>query len=191
MSDSKVKFLEKFSLFELIFLALAAAAGIAVKPVVVAVSHLITGPLFIPGGAVAGGFYMLFIVLGGALVGKRGSVTLVCLIQTLLVLVSGVYGSHGAASLITYVAPGLLVDLLWILCRTNGASLLACFSGVIVANVSGTILVNLVFFRLPLIPLLFTAVLAALSGGLGGIVTWQIVKRFKKLDIFSNLKGIK
>jgi len=182
-------FLERFTLFELILLALIAAAGIAVKPVAVAVSHLITGPLLIPGGALAGGFYMLFVVLGGALVGKKGSATLVCLIQGIVVLVSGVYGSHGAASLVTYLVPGLLVDLLWIVCRTDGNSLTACFSGGIVANVSGSVLVNFVFFRMPLIPLLLTAALAALSGGIGGIVTWQIVKHFRKQNIFSHLKS--
>ena len=172
-------FLKKFTLFELILLALIAALGIAVKPVVVAVSHLVTGPLLIPGGALAGGFYMLFIIVGGALVGKKGSATLVCLIQGIVVLVSGVYGSHGAASLITYVVPGLLVDALWIICRTDGANLLSCFFGGVVANVSGTVLVNLVFFRMPALVLLFIAVIAALSGGVGGIIAWQIVKRFK------------
>jgi hypothetical protein len=182
-------FLRKFTLFELILLALIAALGIAVKPVVVAISHLITGPLLIPGGALAGGFYMLFIIVGGALVGKKGSVTLICLIQGIVVLVSGVYGSHGAVSLITYAVPGLLVDALWILCRTDGASLAACFCGGVVANVSGTALVNLVFFRMPAAVLLFIAVLAALSGGVGGIIAWQIVKHFKKLNIFSNLRG--
>ena len=188
MRNGKTGFLEKFTLFELILLALLAAAGIAVKPVVVAVSHLVTGPLMIPGGSLAGGFYMLFVVLGGALVGKRGSATLVCLIQAILVLVSGVYGSHGAASLITYVVPGLLVDSLWMACRSRGASLTACFFGGIVANVSGSFLVNFVFFRLPLTPLLLVSALAALSGGLGGIVAWQIVKHFKKLNIFANLR---
>ena len=175
----KEAFLRKFTLFELILLALIAALGIAVKPVVVAVSHLVTGPLLIPGGALAGGFYMLFIIVGGALVGKKGSAALVCLIQGIVVLVSGVYGSHGAASLITYVVPGLLVDALWIICRTDGANLLSCFFGGVVANVSGTVLVNLVFFRMPALVLLFIAVIAALSGGVGGIIAWQIVKRFK------------
>ena len=187
MDSSKKGFLEKFSLFELILLALIAAAGIAVKPVAVAISHLITGPLLIPGGALAGGFYMLFVVLGGALVGKRGSATLICLIQAIVVLVSGVYGSHGAASLVTYVVPGLLVDLIWMICRTNGASLPACFLGGVAANVSGSVLVNLIFFRLPFIPLLFAVALAALSGGIGGIIAWQIVKHFKKLNVFSHL----
>lgn len=181
------KFLQHFSLFELILLAFIAAAGIAVKPVVVSLSHLITGPLMIPGGALAGGFYMLFVVLGGALVGKRGGATLVCLIQSIIVLVSGVYGSHGAASLLTYIVPGLMVDLLWLLAASNGAALLPCFFGCMVANVSGTILVNFVFFRLPLIPLLLSAVLAAFSGGLGGLIAWQILKRLKRLNVFSHL----
>lgn len=181
------KFLQRFTLFELILLALLAAAGIAIKPVVVSLSHLVTGPLMIPGGSLAGGFYMLFVVLGGALVGKRGAATLVCLIQAMLVLVSGIYGSHGAASLVTYVVPGLMVDLLWFLAATSGAALLPCFFGGIVANVSGSILVNFVFFRLPMVPLLLSAALAAFSGGLGGLIAWQILKRLKRLKIFSHL----
>ena len=184
----KETFLRKFTLFELILLALIAALGIAVKPVVVALSHLVTGPLLIPGGALAGGFYMLFIIVGAALVGKKGSATLICLIQGIVVLVSGVYGSHGAASLITYVVPGLLVDALWIICRTDGANLIACFFGGVIANVSGTALVNLVFFRMPIAVLLFIAVLAALSGGVGGIIAWQIVKHFKKLNILERFQ---
>ena len=184
-------FLRKFTLFELILLALVAAMGIAVKPVVVALSHLITGPLLIPGGALAGGFYMLFIIVGAALVGKKGSATLICLIQGLLVLVSGVYGSHGAASLITYAVPGLLVDALWIICRTDGANMIACFFGGIAANVSGTVLVNFLFFRMPFAVLLFIAVLAAFSGGLGGVIAWQIVKHFKKQNILSRFSESK
>jgi len=186
MDGAEKRFLERFSLFELILLALIAAAGIAVKPVAAALSHIVTAPLLIPGGALAGGFYMLFVVLGGALVGKRGGASLVCVIQGIVVLVSGVYGSHGAASLITYIVPGLLVDLLWIICRTDGASVTACFFGGITANVSGSVLVNFIFFRMPAIPLLLASALAALSGGIGGVVAWQIVKHFKKLDIFSH-----
>ena len=181
-------FLRRFSLFELILLTFIAAAGIAVKPVVVSLSHLITSPLLIPGGALAGGLYMLFPVLGGALVGKRGGATLVCVIQCLVVMVSGVYGSHGAASPLTYIVPGLLVDLLWALLATNGAALLPCFFGGMVANVSGTLLVNLVFFRLPLIPLLLSAALAAFSGGWGGIIAWEMIKRLRKLNLFTHLQ---
>ena len=190
MKIAKKGFLEGFSLFELILLALLAAAGIAAKPVAVAASHLVAGPLAIPGGALAGGFYMLFVVLGGALVGKRGSATLVCAVQGIIVLVTGVYGSHGAASLVTYTAPGILVDLLWLIMHTTGGTMLACFFGGITANVGGTFAVNLVFFRMPFVPLMLTAAVAALSGGMGGIVAWQIVKHLKKPNIFSHQNGI-
>ena len=184
----KGKFFNKFSVFDLVLLSLVAAAGIAVKPIVVSVSHLITGPLLIPGGALAGGFYMLFVVLGAALVGKRGSAFLICLVQCILVIASGVYGTHGIASLLTYVVPGLGVELVWLFTDSYGRSLIACFFGGIAANVTGVLLVNLVFFRLPFLPVILSAALAAFSGGIGGIIAWQIVKTIKKQNILSSLK---
>ena len=69
------KALARFSLFDLIIIAMMAALGIAIKPVVVPLAHIITGPLFIPSGAVAGGFYMMWLVLGLGLTGKRGTAT--------------------------------------------------------------------------------------------------------------------
>lgn len=51
------KVLRKFSIYELVLIAVMAALGIAVKPVVVPVAHLIAGPLMIPSGDLAGGIY--------------------------------------------------------------------------------------------------------------------------------------
>ena len=70
-----------FSLSDHLILAMLAALGIAAKVVVVPLAHMLTGPFFIPGGAVAGGFYMLFLVLGTALVRKRGAALLVSLFK--------------------------------------------------------------------------------------------------------------
>lgn len=174
------RMIRNYSSYELIIIAFCAAIGVAVKPFIVSLSHLITGPLFIPGGAFAGGFYMLFVVLGAGLVGKRGSATLICLIQAIMVIVTGVYGSHGIASLITYVIPGLLVDLLWMLMGHKGCCAICCFLGCIVANVSGVFFVNFVFFRLPAIPLMLSLALAALSGSIGGLIAWKILNSFRK-----------
>ncbi len=55
--------LKGFTVFELILMALLASIGIAAKPVVVPLAHMITVPLGIPGGAIAGGLYMFWIVL--------------------------------------------------------------------------------------------------------------------------------
>lgn len=176
----KEKFLKRFTIFDLILLALMAGIGVAVKPVLVSLCHIITGPLLIPGGAFAGGFYMMFLVIGAGLVQKRGSASLIGLIQAILVIVTGIYGTHGIASILTYAVPGLAIDILWLLMKHKGCCMLCCFFGCITANVSGILLVNLVFFRLPLLPLLLAVVLAVVSGGIGGIVAWNIIKPLKK-----------
>jgi len=48
------------------------------------------------------------------------------------------------------------------------------------ANIGGSAMVNLVYFRLPLIPLLLSLCVAALSGGLGGILAFQIREQLWK-----------
>lgn len=175
--------LDRFSTPDLVLIALVAGLGIATKPVIAPLTHMITGPLFIPGGALAGGLYMMWLILAGSLVGKRGSATLAALIQGIIVIVSGAYGSHGVASILTYTLPGLSVDLLWLLLRGRGQKSYECFFAGIAANISGTFLSNLLFFRLPLAPLLFMFSVAALSGGIGGLMAWQIRLRLRLLLI--------
>ncbi|WZL72377.1 ECF transporter S component [Clostridiaceae bacterium 35-E11] len=172
-----------FTMFQLIIIAMMGALGIATKPVIVPLTHIITGPLYIPGGAVAGGFYMMWIVLGASLVNKRGAATLIALVQAIVVITMGVYGTHGVISIITYILPGFMVDMLLFIFKRRGDTLIDCFLGGIVANISGTYLSNLVFFKLPLISLILSLSSAALSGGLGGIIAFNIMKGLKKLDI--------
>ena len=176
----KRKFLAQFSVFDLLIIAFSAAIGIAVKPVLSSLSHLITGPFMIPGGSFAGGLYMLFVILGAGLVQKRGAATLICFVQAILVVISGVYGTHGAASFLTYTLPGVVVDILWLIMRHRGCCLWCCFFGCIAANLTGAFLVNVIFFRLPAVPLLLSLALAAFSGGIGGIISWNILKRVRK-----------
>ena len=52
------------------------------------------------------------------------------------------------------------------------------------ANVLGSFGVNFVFFRLPLIPLLLTLSLSALSGGLGGLLAYAIANQVNRLGSF-------
>ena len=42
------KQLDRFSIYDLIIIAMMAALGIATKPIIVPLAHIITGPLFIP-----------------------------------------------------------------------------------------------------------------------------------------------
>lgn len=168
------KFLKRFSMFDLAVISLTAALGIGIKPIIVPLIHIITGPLYIPGGAAAGGFYMLWIVLGIGITRKIGTGTLIGLVQALLVIITGVYGTHGAVSIITYTVPGLLADIGAKLLRDNFISPWGFFTLGLLANVSGTFLSSMVFFRLPLIPMLLSLSVASLSGGLGGLIAYKI-----------------
>jgi ABC-type thiamin/hydroxymethylpyrimidine transport system permease subunit len=183
MSSRLKKFFARFSLFDLVIIAIVAALGIAMKPVILPLVHIITGPLFIPGGAIAGGFYMMWIVVGAGLVGKRGAATLIALVQAIIVISIGIIGTHGIMSLVTYVAPGIAVEVLLLATRQKGDNIFACFFSGMAANMAGTVLTNFVFFKLPLIPLLLTLAGGALSGGLGGLLAYLIIKNFRKLNI--------
>jgi len=173
----------RFTLSDWVVCAVMAALGIAVKVVVVPLVHTVTAALFIPGGAVAGGLYMLFLVLGAALIRKPGAATLIALLQAVVVFVTGLPGSQGALSLLTYTLPGLGVDALFLVLRTRAATLPGCFLAGIVANVIGTYAVNVALFRLPLIALILSLAAAALSGGIGGILAYALTQRLARLGL--------
>ncbi|MDD3269277.1 MAG: hypothetical protein PHX14_08140, partial [Syntrophomonadaceae bacterium] len=87
--DQRQRFLDNFSVYDLIIIAMMSALGIAVKPIIVPLSHIVSGPLFIPGGAVAGGLYMMWLILGFGITGKRGTMTLIGLVQSILLIATG------------------------------------------------------------------------------------------------------
>lgn len=181
------KIIERFSLYDIIVIAMMAALGVAVKVVLVPLTQIITSSLFIPGGTLAGGIYMMFIVLGYAIVKKRFTALLICIVQTIMVMATGTLGSHGIMSVVTYILPGLGVEILFLFTRFKAASgkpltAFECFGGGIVANTIGAVMVNFVFFSLPPIPLLLMACTGALSGGLGGLLAYAL---FKQVNRFS------
>lgn len=182
------RFLADFSVFHLIMIAMCAGLGIAIKPIIVPLTHIVTGPLFIPGGAVAGGFYMLFIVLAASLTGKPGAASLACAVQAIIVIITGVAGSHGIMSLVTYVLPGVMVDLFLLAVRRLECNGLILFFAGLIANFTGTFLSSVVFFRLPLIPLMLALLSAALSGGLGGLISWGLTVKLRKLNPIYRVK---
>jgi hypothetical protein len=170
-----------FSTFDLVLIAVLAALGIATKPIIVPLAHLITGPLFIPGGSLAGGLYMFWLVVGLGLTRKYGTATLIGLVQALMVIGTGVIGSHGIMSLISYTLPGVAVDLgLFLIGKHKACCLFCCFIGGMLANLTGTLTVNVIFFQLPLLPLILSILTAAFSGALGGILAWEVLKALRK-----------
>ena len=181
------RLVNKFSVFEIIVIALMATLGIATKPVIVPLAHIITGPLYIPGGAIAGGLYMMWIVLGIGLIRKIGVATLISIVQAIMVVSLGIYGTHGIVSFLTYIIPGLIVDLHMLIVKSKIFQKGNFFIAGILANVSGTFLVNVIFFRLPLIPLVLTLATASLSGGIGGLIAYGSYKQLRKNQVLENL----
>lgn len=174
-----------FTLIDYIIIAMMASLGIAIKVIVVPLAQIITGPLLIPGGVVAGGFYMLFLLLAESITGKRGAALLVALVQAIIVTVTGSMGSHGAVSLLTYTLPGLAVDVLYFVIRHKACCATCCFVGGVVANIVGSFAVNIAIFNLSTVPMLLSLCVAALSGGLGGLVANSVAVNIRKLGILN------
>ena len=174
----KEKLRLRFSTRDLILLALMAAIGLAVKPIVKPLTHLISTPLGIPGGTLTGGFYMMWLSLAVALVPRFGSATLVGLLQGIIVL-TGWFGSHGALSIVTYTLPGLLLDGVGLLYRRYSkldGQMLYC----VIANLTGTWLVGFIIMRLPKAPLYISLSMSIISGIIGGALSFLIYKELKR-----------
>lgn len=179
----KKTLLSSFSVFNLTIIAVISALGVATKPIVVPLVHVVTGPLFIPGGAIAGGFYMLWIVIGMGLVKKFGTGTLIGIVQSILVIATGTMGNHGIMSIISYTLPGIAVDLVFLFSKNKNYNVLHYVFGCMAANVTGTLISNIMFFRLPYITVIFIISSAALSGAIGGLIANSIIKGLEKINI--------
>lgn len=177
------RFLGNFSVLNLIIIAVVSALGIATKTIVVPLVHIITGPLFIPGGAIAGGFYMFWIVLGAGIVKKTGTGTLIGIVQGILVIATGTMGSHGIMSIISYTLPGIVVDIVFLFSKNRKYNSLHYVFGCMAANVTGTLISNILFFRLPFASVILILSAAALSGTVGGLIAFSISLSLEKMNI--------
>ena len=176
-------FIKGFSIYQLMIITLLAALGIAIKTIIGPLVRLFTGPMFIPGGVVAGGIYMLFLVLAVSLTGKKSAGLLCGFVQALIVLITGFGGHHGPLTLVSYTLPGLTILVLLLLMRHDGCCNICCFFMGMLANLTGTLIIGAVFFALPWIPLLLSLCASSLSGGLGGLLSWTFTKQIKKLGV--------
>jgi hypothetical protein len=173
--------LSRFRTVDLLYLAAFAALGLAVKPLVTPLAHLVSTPLMIPGGSLAGGFYMMWLGMAVAVVRIPGAALLVGLVQA-VVMLSGFFGSHGVASILSYGLPGLAVEILARFFRRREGLLpqtLFCVG----ANLTGTIVVAVVVMRLAMIPALIALTAAAFSGLLGGGLAHQLLRRLRVLNL--------
>lgn len=171
--------LKKITTLDAVFMALMAACGIALKPIVGPLAKLIGSAFFIPSGSIAGGIYMVWPMLALLVVRRTGTATLVGLIEGIVVMVTGIYGSHGLLTLITYTVPGIFIDLGFLLIRSFRSRWLL-FLPTALGNLSGSLLVGIIIMHLPKIPLVISLVPAFMFGGFGGYLSYALYLSLKK-----------
>jgi energy-coupling factor transport system substrate-specific component len=167
---------------ELITLALIAAVSIVTKPYVRAPFAFVQAALGLPVGSFIGGVYMLWPVLAGVLVPRPGAVFITCFLQGLVAVLTGFTGLLGQLAFFSYLAPGLVIEGVYLLTRRRwapGHYLEAVLAGAL-GNAAGAASNALLFFAVR--GLVFTLALgsALLSGGVGGWVAYLVAQRLPK-----------
>jgi ABC-type thiamin/hydroxymethylpyrimidine transport system permease subunit len=174
--------LKRFSASDLIIIASVAALGIAVKPIVSPLSKFISTPLGIPGGSLAGGFYMMWLVLAVTIVNKKYTGTVYGVLQAVLVLLVGMAGKQGAFSLVSYSLPGIMADFVFYLIKHRQKLATHLTLGV-VTNLTGSMATALFFFKLPAIMVGVNFAFATASGIMGGYLAYGTFQALLKARI--------
>ncbi len=167
---------------DLIIMALFASLGLATKNVIHPLVAALAGPLYIPTGAVAGGIYMMWPVIAYGFVRKLGAATVTSLTQAFVSLILP-FGNFGLLSFVIYLAPGLAIDCFFLLSRHKACCAGCCLIAAAVANVVGTVLVGTLVLALPGFALFFIALVAAISGCVGGLLANMLLVRTRKIGL--------
>jgi ABC-type thiamin/hydroxymethylpyrimidine transport system permease subunit len=167
---------------DLVLMALLASLGLATKNITHPIVAAITGPLYVPTGAVAGGIYMMWPLMAYGFVRKLGAASVTSLIQAFVSLLLP-FGNFGLLSFVIYLTPGLAIDAFFLVSRHKACCASCCIAAAAIANVVGTILVGSLVLWLPLAVLSFLAVVAAISGCIGGFIANMLLVRIGKIGL--------
>jgi ABC-type thiamin/hydroxymethylpyrimidine transport system permease subunit len=172
----------KIATTDLVLMSLFASLGMATKNVIHPLVASIIGPLDVPTGAAAGGIYMMWPVMAYGLVGKVGAASMTSLTQAFISLLLP-YGNFGLLSFVIYLVPGLAIDGFFLLSRHKACCATCCVGASAIANVVGTVLVGSLVLFLPWVVLSFLAVVAAISGCIGGFIANMLLVRIGKIGL--------
>ena len=171
---------------DLVLMALFASLGLATKNIIHPLVATITGPLYIPTGAIAGGIYMMWPVMAFGFVRKIGTASMTSLTQAFISLLLP-FGNFGLLSFVIYLAPGLAIDGFLGLTGHKACCAPCCGCAAALANVVGTVLVGSLVLVLPWLVLSFLAVIAAISGFIGGWMANMLLRRIGKIGFVGKI----
>ena len=125
---------------------------------------------------------MMWPVMAFGLVRKVGAASVTSLTQAFISLLLP-FGNFGLLSFVIYLAPGLAIDGFFLLSRHKACCAPCCIIAAAIANVVGTVLVGALVLWLPWAVLSFLAVVAAISGCVGGFIANMLLVRIGKIGL--------
>lgn len=172
--------MKRRKLFSLNAMALCCILGLFSKKLINPAANVLTEALHIPGG-ISTGFSIMFLVIAAELLRipccglKMGAA------QGLLALALGRVGSMGVLSPIGYIAPGLAIDLIYLLpCfRTSDRAVRMMLANALAA-VTASMTANLIVFHLWGPALWLYLSVSATSGALFGMLGSAVAARLAK-----------
>jgi ABC-type thiamin/hydroxymethylpyrimidine transport system permease subunit len=173
----------KVATVDLVLMAMFASLGLATKNLLYPILGPLIGAVDVPTGGVIGGLYMMWPVMAYGLTRKPGTATMVSLIQACISLILP-YGNFGLLSFIIYLGPGLAIDGFFLIIRHKACCLGCCMIASALANAVGTTLVASLVLVLPTVVLTFLAVIAGISGCIGGVMANLILVRIDKIGVW-------
>lgn len=169
--------MKTFPLRTLIFLALCCDLGLFSKRLIAPAANLITDLLHIPGG-IGTSLSLMFLVIAAVTVERFGCAAVMGAVQSGLALAFGMVGSMGALSVIGYIVPGIIIDLLLAATRKSP---LSRRDRMVLANTvaapCAALTANLIVFHLQGIVLLLYLCVAAASGAIFGLAGAELARR--------------
>ncbi len=142
-----------------------------------------------PVGVFTGGLYMFWPILAGSIVRRPGSTLATCLIQAVLALVTGFTGLLGPAACISYVTPGVVMEVLFHVARRirpDGVDrVVTLMLAGMLGNLAGSMTNAYLFFALRGHALTVAITSSLVSGAGGGWLACVVGKRlagFKRAD---------
>lgn len=169
--------MKTLNLRTLIFLALCCDLGLFSKRLISPAANMITDFLHIPGG-IGTSFSLMFLVIAAVMVGRFGCAAVMGVVQSVLAVAFGMVGSMGALSVIGYVVPGFVIDLLLFITKKTP---LSRQDRIVLANAvaapSAALTANFIVFHLRGIVLLLYLCVAAASGAIFGLLGAEIARR--------------
>ncbi len=171
--------MRRFNLRAIVFMALCCDLGLISKKLISPAANLVTEFLHIPGG-IATSFSLMFLVVAASLVPLPFCATLMGGVQSLLALALGTTGSMGLLAPISYILPGLAIDLVLLLWnKAAGDPSLGIMIASVAASVTACLVANTIVFRLWGIVLLLYVCVSATSGAVVSLLANMLVERLR------------